>query len=1060
MKFLKLNFSLLVTFLITFFSQAQSKESYFTLNPTLTPNADYVIFSYEGDLWKVPTMGGNAFRLTAMEGNETNPSVSPDGKWLAFSSNQFGNDDVYVMPLNGGEINQLTFHESNDNVTSWSWDNSKIYFTSNRFNSITTYSININGGTPERLFEHYFNTVHNVVEHPLTDEIYFNESWESGRFAHRKRYKGAYNPDIKSYNLKTKEYKKHTTYIGKDFGATIDKKGMLYFQSDEANGEYNLYSLINGERKQITNFSTSIMWPKVSANGEKIVFRKDYQIHVYDVETGKTSIPNIDIFKNNTLNKEQSYNIKGKITYFDISPDEKKIAIVSRGKLFVSDIKGKFTQEIETNSNEAVQEVKWLKNNKTLLYSQSDKGYYNWFSTNANGSSIEKQLTNTEANNRQLTLNSDLSKGVYISGRNEISILDLSTFKSNVAVTDELWGFYNAKPNFSPDDNYIIYNAYRDFETDIFTYNIATKQVINLTNTKVSESSPIWSPDGKYVYFSSDRLHPSYPFGTNNSKIYQMALEKFEEPFKIEKYNSLFEEEKSEAKDKTSKNQENKDNEDEKEKVITKPTIKINTTDLMERLKTISPNYGEQGKPSVIEKDKKTYIIYISNHGEGKSQLWKTILEPFEKDKTERISDKTVQDYQLFSTKKNNYILIDGNINTLDIATNKLEEIAIDYTFKKSLSKEFNQMYYEAWSGMEENFYDENFHGQDWQKLRDQYAKYLPFVSSRENLKLIFNEMLGELNTSHFGFTSNGKEEEVYYGTKTLGTGILFKNMEPYVVERIIKQGPTDITDKNIKIGDKLVAVNGIKIDERQNREKYFSAPVFENEISLTFERNGAQFSVNVHPVSNGAIRDLLYDEWQDENQKYVDLKSNNQIAYVHMKDMTGGELEKFKEDLVSSEAYKNGLILDLRYNTGGNVHDEVLRFLSQKTYLNWKYREGKLTGQSNFNYGNKPIVLLINEQSLSDAEMTAAGFKELKLGTIVGTETYRWIIFTSGKSLVDGSFYRLPSWGCYTLDGKNLESEGVSPDIYSPENFKDRLNGNQPQLEKAIEVIMKQLNK
>lgn len=1055
MKHLKLNVSLLVTFLLTYLVHAQSKDTYFTLNPTLTPNAEYVIFSYEGDLWKVPTMGGNAFRLTAMEGNETNPSVSPDGKWLAFSSNQFGNDDVYVMPLNGGEITQLTFHESNDNVSSWSWDNSKIYFTSNRFNSITTYSISINGGTPERLFEHFFNTIHNVVEHPLTDEIYFNESWESGRFAHRKRYKGAYNPDIKSYNLKTKEFKQHTTFIGKDFGATFDKKGNLYFQSDEANGEYNLYTLQNGAKKQLTNFSTSIMWPKVSANGEKIVFRKDYQIYVYDVASGKTSIPNIDIFKNNTINKEQSYNIKGKITYFDISPDEKKIAIVSRGKLFVSDIKGKFTQEIETNSKEAVQEVKWLKNNKTLLYSQSDKGYYNWFSINADGTSKESQLTNTATNNRQLTLNSDRSQGIYISGRNEIRLLELSTFKSIAVVTDELWGFYNSKPYFSPDDNYIVYNAYRDFETDIFTYNIATKQVLNLTNTKVSESSPIWSPDGKYVYFSSDRLHPSYPFGTNNSKIYQMALEKFEEPFKIEKYNSLFEEEKSEAKDKK-----NEDNDDEKEKEKIKPTVIINTTNLMDRLKTISPNYGEQENPSVIEKDKKIYIIYTSNHSEGKSQLWKTILEPFEKDKTERISDKNVKNYQLVSAKKNNYILIEGAINTLDITANKLEEIMIDYSFNKSLSREFNQMYYEAWAGVEENFYDENFHGQDWQKLRDQYARYLPFVTSRENLKLIFNDMLGELNTSHFGFTSNGKEEEVYYGTKTLGTGILFKNDEPYVIERIIKQGPTDITGKNIKTGDKLVAVNGIKIDENENREKYFSAPIFENEISLTLERNGEQFSVNVHPVSNDAIRDLLYDEWQDENQNYVDSKSNNQIAYVHMKNMTEGELNKFKEDLVSSEANKNGLILDLRYNTGGNVHDEVLSFLSQKTYLNWKYREGKLTGQSNFNYGNKPIVLLVNEQSLSDAEMTAAGFKELKLGTIVGTETYRWIIFTSGKSLVDGSFYRLPSWGCYTLDGKDLESEGVSPDIYSPENFKDRLNGNQPQLEKAIEVILKKLNK
>lgn len=173
---------------------------------------------------------------------------------------------------------------------------------------------------------------------------------------------------------------------------------------------------------------------------------------------------------------------------------------------------------------------------------------------------------------------------------------------------------------------------------------------------------------------------------------------------------------------------------------------------------------------------------------------------------------------------------------------------------------------------------------------------------------------------------------------------------------------------------------------------------------------------------------------------------------------MGGGELNSFMEEMVSEAADKEALILDLRFNTGGNVHDDVLRFLSQKPYLQWKYREGKLTAQSNFGPAAKPIVLLVNEQSLSDAEMTSAGFKELGLGTIIGTETYRWIIFTSGAGLVDGSFYRLPSWGCYTLDGKDLEKEGVAPDIYVGESFKDRLAGNQPQLDRAIEEIMKKL--
>ena len=1058
MQFLKASLSLLLL-CVTLFSYSQSAETYFTQHPTLAPDADFIIFSYDSDLWKVTTEGGNAQRLTAMQGNETNPSISPDGKWVAFSSNQYGNSDVYLMPIKGGTITQLTFHDSNDVVSSWSWDNSKIYFTSGRYNNITTYSVNIDGGTPERVFDHYFNTIHNVIENPLNDEIYFNESWESGRFAHRKRYKGDYNPDIKSYNTKTKEFKKHTTYRGKDFAVTFDKSGNLYFKSDEANGEYNLYTIQNGEKKQLTTFETSIMWPKVSANGKKIVFRRDYQIHVYDVASGKTSKPTINIIKNNTLEKEQSYTIKGKISNFDVSSDEKKMAFVSRGKLFISDIEGKFVKEIKTNPNEAVQEVKWLKNNKTLLYSQSYKGYYNWFIIDADGTSKEKQLTKVTKNNRQITLNSDVSKGVYLSGRNDICLLDLTTFKNEIIVSDELWAFNNSNPYFSPDDKYIIYNAYRDFETDVFTYNLASKKIENLTNTKVSESEPIWSPDGKYVYFSSDKLQPNYPFGTTNSKIYQMALDKFEAPFKLEEVSKLFKEEDKKAEKKDSKDKKGDDKKEEPKKEL--PKVTINTNGLMDRLTQISPNFGQQQSPAIITKDKKTYILYITNHSEGKPQLWKTTIEPFEKNKTEQLSDKTIRNYQLVESKKNTYILISGTINTLDVAGNKLKDIAIDSKFEKSLSKEFTQMYYEAWAGMEENFYNENFHGQDWQKLRDQYAAFLPYITNRAQLRLIFNDMLGELNTSHFGFSSNGKEEDIFYGTRSLATGINFDNKNPFEVSSIIKESPVDITGKNLRKGDKLVAVNGEKINTSKNREGYFTAPSFLNEVTLTFERNGTEFNVNIHPASSGSIRNLMYDEWQDKNQQYVDTKSNNRIAYVHMKNMGGGELQKFKEDLVSStEADKDALILDLRYNTGGNVHDEVLRFLSQRTYLNWKYREGKLAKQSNFGYSDKPIILLINEQSLSDAEMTAAGFKELGLGKIIGTETYRWIIFTSGKGLVDGSFYRLPSWGCYTLDGQNLETEGVSPDIYIGESFNDRLTGNQPQLDKAIEVILNELNK
>lgn len=1028
----------------TLINVSQTDETYFVLKPTLTPDGGEVIFSHKGDLWKVKSKGGEALRITAMDGVETNPSISPDGKWLAFSSNQYGNNDVYIMPLKGGDIKQLTFHEANDNVTSWNWNSKSINFDSNRENSISNFTISIDGGTPKRKFSHYFNTVHNVVQHPVSKDFYFNESWESYIFPNRKRYKGDYNPDIKSYNIKTKKFTKHTNYRGKDFGATIDKNGKIYFKSDEYKGEYNLFTFENGTKKQLTKFSTAIMWPKVSANGNKIVFTKDYQLYVYDVASKSSEKLKISINNNSTIAKNQSYDVKNNIIFFDVSSDGKKMAFVSRGKLFVSDVKGKFVKEINTKHNEAVAEVKWLKDNTSLIYSRSYKGYYNWFTVDVNNASSKKQLTTSEMNNRLITLNKDKTKGVYLRGRNEIHIIDLKTFNSELIVKDELWGFYNPNPYFSPDDKYILYNAYRDFETDIFVYNISTKKSINLTNTKVSESEPLWSPDGKYIYFSSEKTAPNFPSGGNGkSKIYQMALDKFEKPFKMQKVSELF------TKKDTSK---------KAKKEEASVTVNINPKGLMDRLTRISPRFGNHRNIAVIKEAAKTHIIYVSNHDEGQNKLWKTTLEDFENTKTVKLGDTRINSYQYVSSKKSHFILAGGKIHILNLSSNKLKPIVISYKFKKSLADEFEQMYFEAWAGMEENFYDENFHGQNWQKLRDRYAKYLPHISSRGELRLIFNDMLGELNTSHFGFRSSGAEEKIYYGTRTLATGIVFNKNNPFVVDRIVAESPVDVKSKDLQKGDVLVAVDGVVVDKSKNRESYFTNPEFKDEIKLTFSRNNKEFEVYIHTTSFGSIKRLIYDEWQDKNQNYVDEKSNNQIAYFHMKNMGRGELTKFYEDLMSDEAYKKGLILDLRYNTGGNVHDAVLNFLQQKQYLNWKYREGKLTSQSNFSYANKPIVLLINEQSLSDAEMTAAGFKELKLGTIVGTETYRWIIFTTGKSLVDGSFYRLPSWGCYTLDGKDLEVNGVVPDVYVGKNFKDRLENNTPQLDKAIEIILEEI--
>lgn len=1020
---------------------AQAQTGFLT-QPSLSPDGATVYFCFESDIWKASSAGGAATRITAMPGFEQNPRLSPDGKWLAFNNNQYGNHDVYVMPAAGGEIRQLTYHSGADIVSSWGWDSKKIYFTSARLTaSPVSFTVPVDGGTPQRVFGNYFFSFdHLVVEHPASGELFFNNTWESLSQAYRKRYKGPFNPDIQSYNPVTKVYKQYTSYEGKDFYTTIDNKGNLYFLSDENTGEYNLFTIANGEKKALTKFNTSARTPQVNAQGGKVVFEKDYSIWLYNVATEKAGKIDISITRNNVLTKDQDYDVKGKITAFDVSPDGKKLVFVSRGELFVSDLEGKYVSQVKKGNAERADEVLWLADNKTILYNQTVGGYYNLFTIPADGSGQPKAIAPASEDCRSITLNKKRTQALYIKGGKGLYLLDTKTLQSKLLVTDEFWALRSTNPYFSPNDEWVVYAAFRNFERDVFVYNIKNNQSTNLTKTGVTEADPVWSPDGKYIYFAHNKTKPSYPTGNAEPHIYRLPLEKWDEPYKLDKFNSLFSEEPK------------KDTTKKKDSTI---AITINTSgNLMERIELISPLFGSQGEPFVTQKAGKTTVLYNSDHGEGKDALWKTVLEPFMLAKTEKITE--VGTYGIIEVDGKLYGLNNGSIVKIDAEAKKADPIPVGFTFRKNLQAEFRQIFEEAWARMEVNFYDAAFHGIDWKKKKEQYEAYLPAINNRNDLSLLLNEMLGELNSSHTGFSSFGDDIKPPFTNQTAEPGLLWDETNPYKVTRIISRGPADKKDVDIKPGDILQQVNGETVNTAIDRNKYFTQPSADKELELTFLRDGKQIKTKLHPQTN--ITGNLYDEWMDANQQKVDKKSNNRIAYHHMKDMGAGELEAFLTDMTQELPEKDALILDIRYNRGGNVHDEVLRFLSQRTYLKWKYRGGALAPQSNFGPADKPIVLLINEQSLSDAEMTATGFKALKLGTIIGNETYRWIIFTSGAQMVDGSAVRLPSWGCYSMDGKDIEVTGVQPDIKVLNSWEDKINGLDPQLDKAVEEIMKKL--
>jgi tricorn protease len=1010
-------------------------QSAFLSDPAISPDGARIVFVYESDLWLADRSGGTAHRITAMAGEETVPRFSPDGKWLAFASTQNGNADVYIMPVEGGSLKQLTWHDANDYPDGWSWDSKTVYFTSDRYNTFSAYRVPATGGTPVRLFsDNYFDQAHNIAEIPGSsgESYYFTTSWESFMFAHRKRYRGENDPDIEFYNKATGDYKRLTEWEGKDLWPSVDRTGKLWFASDEGNNEYNLCTFENGAKRQVTSFPTSIRRPQVSADGRFVVFARDYRIWTYDVASGQSSPCEINVWSNENLATEIGYTSTGKITDFDVSVDGKKIAFVSRGRLFVSDVAGKFIREMPTDLTESVQEVRWMKDNESLLYTRTVRGWANLFTVSASAPSAERQLTRYERTQQELLVSPDGDKALFVSGDSHIDLIDLKSFDVRSIITDEFW-FRVSQPRFSPDGRYILYTAYRNFEQDIFIYDTKEEQTYTITRNGVAEEEPFWSPDGRYIYVSADRFHAGFPRGGGESKLYRIPLYRFSESLRTEEDGKLFA--KKPAKDSL------------------KIDIKIETEGINDRWEQIDVKGTEQSSPHVFNVRGKTLLLFNNAPNPRERVLTKVELSPFEPPKSAAIGDKAFS--RLIMTGDKFYALMQGDVYEVKPAEGKADRITLSATFSKNLHDEFVQMFYENWATLAEHFYDRDYHGVDWKVMLARYEQYLPLVRNRDNLRTIQNDMLGELNSSHLGFSSQGEEARPFYRLQTNATGILFSEDDPFVVDGWVPRSPADLTDSPLKPGDRLVAVDGKSLDVTSDREKAFALPQLEKELTLCFERKGKEYEMTLMPVSSGALKTLLYDSWVSENRHIVDSLSGGRVAYVYMKDMGTPSLEKFMIDMTGPALGKEALILDIRNNRGGNVHDDVIKFLSQKPYLEWQARNGKRSPQPNFAPSGGPIILMVNEQSLSDAEMTAAAFRQLKLGTIVGTETYRWIIFTSGRQLVDGSFTRLPAWGCYDLQGNDLEKTGVKPDVYVRTTFADMQKGVDPQLVTAVKEAL-----
>lgn len=1013
---------------------AAADNLHFAYRPSLSPDGKMLYFSYDGDIYRVPATGGTALSIIALAGNENCPVLSPDGKLIAFSSDIQGNSDVYVMPVEGGEIRQLTFNEASDTPASWSPDSKYIYFESTRSSARkTTFRVSVDGGTPELLFDGYFNTVVNVVENPKTGEFLFNESMESISFPTRKRYVGDHNPNIKSWNPSSRKYQELTDYEGKDQWPMVDRKGNIYYVSDAKNKESNIVRYVkNSEPQWLTSFDRSVQYPSLSFDGSAMTFIKEYEINVLDLASGTVSVPQITINGHSVEVRRQFADQKP--TAAAISPDGRKFALVIRGELYVSDAKCKYLHKLDTPSNERVDDVCWNKDSRTIYYTRTNRGWTDIFKIAADGSSAEKCVWSSNNNSTSFTVSHKADKIAFIDGSRSLMLLDMATDQTQQIAQAEFWSYRTHAVSFSYDGSYIAFEAMHMFEPDIYLYSLKDNSLKNLTNSASTDGEMVFTPDGKYMYLLSDPTGTSYPKGSQTS-LYKLPLRKYDKEFKSDGYDKLFEDEK-------------KDRKVQKDSAVT-----IDFTDVYRRMTRVDAGGRQRGLYVFSSKNKA--LLFYTSFTNGAMHLYSLDLNDPEA-KPKEVKD--VIGGAFTASEKDLYVLSGGTLRKIDVNSLGTTKVEVSKNVEKVLADEFEQMLYEGWAALEQNYYDVNFHGADWYAVRDYYASFLPYVRTRENLRTLMADMLGELNSSHQGFSSIGAEERTETRMRTLQTGVIFSNSSPYKVEKILPESPADRVEIDIMKGDELVAVDGVKVDPKENREKYFTTAVAKDELTLTFKRGSKDFDVKLHTTTSGAVKTLQYLEWENQRRDIVNDKGKGRIAYIHMRAMGGEDLQDFLLRM-HTEAYdKDALILDLRYNNGGNIHNEVIEFLSQQRYFDWAYRDFPSTTHPNVTPAGKPIVVLVNEHSLSDAEVTSNGIQTLGIAKLVGTETYRWIIFTSSYRLLDGSSVRLPAWGCYNVKGQDLEFAGIKPDIYVRNTFKDRIEGKDPQLDAAIAEVLEEL--
>jgi len=1041
---------------------AQAPAQGFYRFPTLRD--DTVVFAAEGDLWAVSLQGGLARRLTTHPAQESDPVLSPDGKTVAFTARYEGPVEVYTMPIEGGVPVRRTYEAEPSTATTWTPSGELVYTTQHFATLPDPQLVSLNLKTGERTRIPLSQASEGSYD-ATGRTLYFVRPGFHNNVT--KRYKGGTARQVWKFTEGESEARVLTQGYTGESHSPLWWKGRVYFVSDR-DGTMNIWSMdeSGGDWRQHTKHSGwDVKRPALDAG--RLVYQVGADLWLFDVARGAERMIPITLPSDfDQLREKWVKKPLESLTSVHLHPKGESVVLTSRGRVFVAPAGSGRLVTASRKPGVRYRDVRFLPEGRNLLALSDESGEFEFATMPANGVGDEKALTSDGEVLRFDGRPSPDGKWIaYTDNNSDVWLLNAATREQRKFAPNEEGGFDFA---WSPDSRWIAWShtAANSF-AQILLYNVETKTTTPVTTDRLNSASASFSPDGKWLYFLSDRNLRSLvgapwgprqpePYFDRPIKLYQVALKKgLRPPFKPA-------------------DELNPENPEKPEKPETKPAppVEIDLEGLSTRLYEVPAGSGDFDDLTATTKI--LFWLATDTGAEGKTHLM--ALEISNKDPKAAKVMEDITSYEVSADgkkvlvrRREDLFVIDASAKApapADLPKSRIDLSA--WAFPIDVREDWKQIFVDAWRMERDYFYDRNLHGVDWNGVLKRHLPLLDRVTTREELSDLIGWMVGELSILHTAVRGGdlrlGPDD---VRVPTLGARLVREvKAGGYRIDYIYRHDP-DFPDErspladpelNISVGDVIQAVNGVDALSTDQFESLLRGQERKQVLLRVKSGPAASRDVIVTPITEGAS--LRYTDWEYTRRLSVEEKSSGQLGYVHLRAMTGGDLTSWYRNFYPA-FNRAGIVIDVRHNRGGNIDSFLLSKLMRRAWMYWQGRSGEPTWNMQF-APRGHLVALVDENTMSDGEAFADGFRRLGLGKVIGVRTWGGEVWLSDVNrLTDGGIARAPQTGVYGPEGKWLiEGHGLDPDIVVDNLPHATFKGGDAQLEAAITHLLAEIRK